>query len=76
MISFFKKLREDGKLVFICLHPMENFHLEIVEEISERFLFVHQGEVLEFPSWDRFIASNEVRAYLGENLTTYEEQKQ
>jgi hypothetical protein len=47
-----------------------------MEEISERFLFVHRGEVSEFPSWDRFIASDEVRAYLGENLTTYERRKQ
>jgi len=75
MINFFRKLREDGKLVFICLHPMENFHLQIVEEISERFLFVHKGEVSEFSSWDIFIASDDVRAYLGENLTSYEKRK-
>ena len=40
MLDFFRKLRGEGRLVFLCLHPNEPFQLEILREICERFLFV------------------------------------
>ncbi len=43
MLDFFRRLRDEGRLVFLCVHPNERFHLEIVEEICERFVFVRNG---------------------------------
>ena len=43
MLDFFRKLRGEGRLVFVCLHPTAPFQLEILREICERFLFVHGG---------------------------------
>ena len=45
MLDFFRRLRDEGRLVFLCLHPNERFHLEIVEEICERFIFVQKARV-------------------------------
>ena len=39
MLDFFRKLRAEGRLVFLCLHPTAGYHLEILNEIAERFLF-------------------------------------
>ena len=40
MLDFFRALRAEGKLVFLCLHPNEPYHLEILREIADRFVFV------------------------------------
>ena len=29
MLDFFRKLRAEGRLVFVCLHPTASYHLEI-----------------------------------------------
>jgi hypothetical protein len=42
MLDFFRRLRASGKLVFLCLHPNEPVHLEILAEACERFVFVHK----------------------------------
>jgi ABC-type branched-subunit amino acid transport system ATPase component len=65
MIDFFRRLRDDGNVVFLCVHPNERFHLEVLAESCERFLFVHQGSVLEFSSLDAISADPNARAYLG-----------
>jgi ABC-type branched-subunit amino acid transport system ATPase component len=33
MLDFFRKLRAEGRMVFLCVHPNERFHLEILQEI-------------------------------------------
>ena len=43
MLDFFRTLRAEDRLVFLCLHPNEPYHLEILRESCERFLFVNQG---------------------------------
>lgn len=68
MLDFFAKLRGNGKLVFLCLHPNEAFHLEILEEICERFIFVNSGRLTEFGSYEDLVSRDDVRAYLGELL--------
>jgi ABC-2 type transport system ATP-binding protein len=68
MLDFFAKLRADGKLVFLCVHPNEAFHLEILEDICERFIFVNQGRLAEVASYEDLICRDDVRAYLGELL--------
>lgn len=42
MLDFFRKLRNEGRLVVLCVHPNEPVHLEILSEICERFVFVQK----------------------------------
>jgi ABC-type multidrug transport system ATPase subunit len=65
MLDFFQRLRHSGKLVFLCLHPNEPFHLDILRETCERFLFVQQGSVSELPDFGTLTADAGVRRYLG-----------
>ena len=69
MLDFFRRLRGEGRLVFLCVHPNERFHLEILEEICERFVFVHKGTITPFADYGSLTAHAECRAYLGDLLT-------
>ena len=69
MLDFFRKLRREGRLVFLCVHPNERFHLEILEEICECFIFVHNGRLTQAASFDELIGLDPARAYLGDLLT-------
>jgi hypothetical protein len=69
MLDFFRKLRSEGRLVFLCLHPTASYHLEILNEIAERFLFVAGGTVTEVPDFKSLIAEERMRAYLGPEMT-------
>ena len=40
MLQFFRTLRAAGRLVFLCLHPNESYHVDILRETCERFIFV------------------------------------
>ncbi len=66
MLDFFRQLRREDRLVFVCLHPNEPFHLDIMREICERFLFVQQGRLTEAPDWESLLSLEPVRAYLGQ----------
>lgn len=65
MLDFFKRLRDEERLVFVCLHPNEPFHLDILEEICERFIFVQKGGLSFFDDFDSTLAHEPVRDYLG-----------
>jgi ABC-type multidrug transport system ATPase subunit len=65
MLDFFRKLRSEGRLVLVCLHPTAPFQLDILRKICERFLFVSGGNVAEYPTFHSLAAAPEVRAYLG-----------
>lgn len=65
MLDFFRKLRGDARLVFVCVHPNEPFHLEILEEICERFIFVQKGRLAFFDDFDSLLSHRSVRDYLG-----------
>lgn len=69
MLDFFRKLRAEGRLVFLCLHPTASYHLEILNEIAERFLFVAGGTVTQVPNFASLIAEERMRAYLGPEMT-------
>ena len=45
MLDFFRKLRAEGRLVVLCLHPTAAWHLEILAEIAEQYLLVADGGV-------------------------------
>jgi len=66
MLDFFRRLRDEGRLVFLCVHPNERFHLEIVEEICESFVFVERGTVKTLPDYAALLAHPPARAYLGD----------
>ena len=65
MVDFFRRLRRQGKLVFICLHPNEPWHLEILRENCERFLFVDRGRLTDARDFASLTANPAVAAYLG-----------
>ena len=65
MLDFFRHLRGEGRLVFVCLHPTAAFQLEILREICERFLFVSGGQVAEYATFAETTAQPDVRTYLG-----------
>lgn len=65
MLDFFRKLRAEGQLVFLCLHPTAAFQLSILQEICERFLFVKGGGVTEHADFAGLLGQTDVRQYLG-----------
>jgi ABC-type multidrug transport system ATPase subunit len=65
MLDFFRRLRSEGRLVFLCVHPNERFHLEILQEICEQFIFVQKGMVTALPDFDALMAFEPAQAYLG-----------
>lgn len=69
MLDFFRKLRAEGRLVFLCLHPTAGYHLEILNEIAERFLFVAGGTVTQVPDFRSLVAEERMRAYLGPEMS-------
>jgi energy-coupling factor transporter ATP-binding protein EcfA2 len=65
MLDFFRKLRSEKRLVFICLHPTATFQLTILKEICERFMFVGGGAVTNYAHFDDLTSQPNVRQYLG-----------
>ena len=65
MLDFFRRLRGEGRLVFLCLHPNEPWHLEILAEACERFVFVERGRLTHGASLAELQQDDRVRAYLG-----------
>ena len=51
MLNFFQHLRATGKVVFLCVHPCEPFHVDIMKNYCERYLFVSKGQVAELPDY-------------------------
>ena len=65
MLDFFRRLRAEGRLVFLCLHPNEPWHLEILREACERFVYVERGRLTHAGSLLELQQDERVRAYLG-----------
>jgi ABC-type multidrug transport system ATPase subunit len=65
MLRFFRALRARGSAVFVSLHPHEPYHLDILREIADRFVFVQGGRLAQAGAWDGLLALPAVRAYLG-----------
>ena len=66
MLDFFRHLRREGRLVFVCLHPTAAFQLEILREICERFVFVSGGACEAHADFAALAANGDVRNYLGD----------
>ena len=67
MLDFFRRLRAEGRAVFLCLHPTERYHLEILREVCERFIFVEKGRISLHPNFEALEADTRVSAYLGQS---------
>jgi ABC-type multidrug transport system ATPase subunit len=65
MLGFFRTLRARGRAVFVSLHPHESYHVHILREISDRFVFVQDGRLTHASGWADLLALPAVRAYLG-----------
>jgi ABC-type multidrug transport system ATPase subunit len=65
MLDFFRKLRGEGRAVFLCLHPTERYHLDILKEVCERFVFVEKGRISVHPNFDALAADGRIASYLG-----------
>ncbi|MEM7775791.1 MAG: ATP-binding cassette domain-containing protein [Pseudomonadota bacterium] len=68
MLDFFARLRSEGRLVFLCVHPNEPFHLEILRDICERYIFVRSGRLIHAPDFQSLTEHLTVRDYLGNLL--------
>lgn len=70
MLDFFRRLRGEGRVVFLCLHPNEPVHLDILSEVCGRFLFVHKdaqrvSRVMQAATLTQLARDERVRQYLG-----------
>jgi hypothetical protein len=65
MLEFFAKLRRENRVVFVCVHPNEPFHLDILREICERFIFVQKGRLTHAQDYETLLEHDAVRDYLG-----------
>jgi len=65
MLTFSRRLRAERRLVFVSLHPNEPYHVDILREISDRFVFVQDGRLMHAADWEGLVALPAVRAYLG-----------
>lgn len=65
MLDFFRRLRGEGKVVFVCLHPNEPYHVELMEEICERFMFVSRGRLTQANSLGSLAEHAPFTDYLG-----------
>ena len=69
MLDFFRKLRAEGKLVVVCMHPTTSWHLEILAEIAEQFLLVSGGGVTRQHSFRALVDDARFQNYLGPEMT-------
>ena len=65
MLDFFRRLRKNGCVVFLCLHPTEPYHLQILRESCERFIFVNRGRLAHGASLEALAENEAFRSYLG-----------
>jgi ABC-type multidrug transport system ATPase subunit len=69
MLDFFRRLRGEGKLVFVCLHPNEPYHLELLAELCERFFFVQKGRLVPGATLSELSRHAAFTDYLGKLAT-------
>lgn len=66
LFNFFSKLKREGHLVFFCMHPTKPLHLESMRKICERYIFVHDGALMQMPNFKTLLKDERVRDYLGD----------
>ena len=66
MLEFFRRLRGEGRVVFVCLHPTERYQLDILRELCGRFIFVDRGRISLYPDFGALEAGAKAAGYLGQ----------
>jgi ABC-type branched-subunit amino acid transport system ATPase component len=66
MLEFFRALLARDRLVFLCVHPQEPFHVRILREICHEYIFVDRGTISRAPDFESLIALDAVSQYLGQ----------
>ena len=51
--------------MFLCLHPNEPYHIDILRESCEQFIFVQKGVVTQAPDFATLVQDERVKNYLG-----------
>ena len=74
MLDFFRRLRAQGRLVFLCLHPNDPVHLDILAEVCDRYMFMRKDEqrrsrLLFADTLPELVQDASVRGYLGKLVT-------
>ena len=74
MLDFFRRLRAQGRLVFLCLHPSDPVHLDILAEVCDRYMFMRKDEqrrsrLLFADTLPELTRDAAVRSYLGKLVT-------
>ncbi len=69
MLDFFRRLRDGGAVVFLCLHPTDPYHLDLLRESCDRYLHVQNGVLGQAPDLDALMEDAGMRAYLGHART-------
>jgi ABC-type multidrug transport system ATPase subunit len=75
MLRFFRRLRAEQRLVLMSLHPHESYHIDILREVCERFIFIQDGRLLHAADWSALVAQAPARAYLA-GLATFADTSQ
>jgi ABC-2 type transport system ATP-binding protein len=65
MLDFFRRLKAEGRVVFVCLHPNEPYHIQLLNEVCERFIFVQKGRLSQGESLAALSQNEAFRGYLG-----------
>jgi ABC-type multidrug transport system ATPase subunit len=65
MLDFFRRLRGEGRLVVVCLHPTARWQLDILEEICERYVFVEKGRLTHAGDLAALRENEAFRRYIG-----------
>jgi ABC-type branched-subunit amino acid transport system ATPase component len=65
MLRFFERLRRSDRLLFLCLHPNEQWQLDLMREVAESFVFAERGQVTRHATFDDLMAVPAARDYLG-----------
>ena len=65
-----RRLRSQDRLVFLCLHPNEPVHLDILAEVCDRHIFMRKNkqqvsELLFAATLGELVNDPTVAAYLG-----------
>ena len=61
----FRGLKEQGHLVFFCVHPLSVPDLRLVRDVCDHFIFAQEGSFRQVPSFDLLLKDDQVREYLG-----------
>jgi len=65
MLDFFRKLRSENRVIFVCMHPNEPYHIDILKDVCERFLFINQGILSEADNLKQLLQDDVATEYLG-----------